>query len=56
MSTERPAGSVAVRAAGPTRHVHRATFQVCTANLSGDTDPSPANNGRPVTIRIAGRR
>ena len=43
-----------VRAAAPTRHVHQATFQVCTANLSGDADPSPANNCRSVTIRLVG--
>src|SRR5438067_10665864 len=43
-----------VRAAAPTRHLHRATFQVCTANLSGDDDPVPANNCRSVTIKLVG--
>ena len=44
-----------VRAAAPTRHLHRATFQVCTANLSGEADPVPANNCRSVTIKLVGR-
>jgi hypothetical protein len=44
-----------VRAAAPTRHLHQATFQVCTANLSGDPDPMPADNCRSVTIKLVGR-
>jgi hypothetical protein len=45
-----------VRAAAPTRHVRKATFEVCTTNLSGQADPVPANNCRSVTIHLVGRR
>ncbi|MCA1845498.1 MAG: DUF11 domain-containing protein [Actinobacteria bacterium] len=43
-----------VRAAAPTKHVHKAAFQVCTTNLSGDADPVPGNNCRSVTIKLVG--
>jgi hypothetical protein len=43
-----------VRAAAPTRHLHKANFRVCTANLSGDPDPVPGNNCRSVTIKLVG--
>jgi Domain of unknown function DUF11 len=43
-----------VRAAAPTKHLRKATFQVCTANLSGEPDPVPGNNCRSVTIKLVG--
>jgi hypothetical protein len=44
------------RAAAPTKHLRKATFEVCTTNLSGDVDPVPGNNCRSVTIKLVGRR
>lgn len=44
-----------VRAAAPTGHIRKATFEVCTTNLSGQADPVPANNCRSVTIHLVGR-
>jgi hypothetical protein len=44
-----------LRAAAPTRHLHRATFQACTTNLSGQPDPAPADNCRSITITLVGR-
>lgn len=44
-----------LRAAAPTRHLHQATFQACTTNLSGEPDPVAANNCRSITIKLVGR-
>ena len=43
-----------VRAAAPTTHLHKATFQVCTTNLSGEADPVPGNDCRSVTVKLVG--